>query len=62
MPLKPRPRSAFFMFDESGEASMTADQVLIEERESNFSGLYDAKGNKLYREPESVPFGFRKGR
>jgi hypothetical protein len=58
-----RPRSVYTFHDQDGDPGMTADQILVSEEEiSTFSGLYDAKGNKLYRQSETVPFGFRKGK
>lgn len=52
-----RARDAF-MLDADREVSMTADAVLQSEAEPAWSGLYDAQGNKLYREPERLAFGF----
>jgi hypothetical protein len=46
--------------DEYGEQSMTADVAIAEDDAPEFSGLYDARGNKLYRRRERVPVGFVK--
>jgi hypothetical protein len=54
--MKRRIRSAF-MLDDDGEVSMTADQIVMQEgAEPEFSGLLDAKGNRLYRRRETVGF------
>ena len=57
--MKQRERAVFVSAaDEFGDQSMTADQALIEDDDPQFSGLYDARGNKLYRKKERVPLGF----
>lgn len=52
-----RPRDAF-MLDDDRDVSMTADAVLEGDGEVPWSGLYDARGNKLYRRPDRLRFGF----
>ena len=40
--------------------SMTADKIIIEEKEIKWSGLYNEQGEKLYKEPsERVKIGFQ---
>ena len=57
-----RERSIFVSHpDEYGEPSLTADQVIGKEDEGPvFSGLYDARGNRLYRPKEPMGFAMRK--
>lgn len=59
MAKRPTPRSVFVSAaDEYGEQSMTADVAIADEDAPQFSGLYDARGQKLYRQRERVPVGF----
>lgn len=53
-------RSAFLLVDEWGDASMTADQIIVEDEEHKPTGLLDANGDKLYRVRDRVKFGFVK--
>lgn len=36
----------------------TAREIIVEDIEPKFSGLYDATGQKLYRADERIPVGF----
>lgn len=47
-------RSGYFDIEEAA----TAREIIVEDDEPKFSGLYDAAGQKLYRASERVPFGF----
>lgn len=51
----PRYRS-FADFDEPSE---TAREVIVETDEPQFTGLYDADGNRLYRLSDKEPVGFK---
>jgi len=41
------------------EEGATAREILIEDDEPKFSGLYDHEGRKLYRQSERIPVGFK---
>lgn len=53
-------RSVFVAYDEYGEASMTADECIEEDKDPEWTGLYDANGDELYRVRERIKFGFVK--
>ena len=41
--------------------NVTADEIIVEEDEPKFTGLYDAKGQKLYRKSDRIKVGFDLG-
>ena len=41
------------------EEGATAREILIEDDEPKFSGLYDSEGRKLYRASDRIPVGFK---
>jgi len=51
-------KSVFIDYNEDGEVSMTADEVFEDDDDPIFSGLYDASGQKLYRESVKQKIGF----
>jgi hypothetical protein len=53
-----KPRGAYVAFDEYGDVSSTADTIIEDDKEPVFTGLYDAIGQELYREPVTVRMGF----
>ena len=52
------PRAAAVLYDMDGEASVTADQVIVEDDAPVDTGLLDANGNKLWRVVHRLPCGF----
>jgi uncharacterized membrane protein len=40
------------------ERAETAREIIIEDEQPHWSGLYDANGQKLYRLPDRIPIGF----
>lgn len=53
-------KSAFVGYDKSYGISMTADEIIIEDDEPEFTGIINANGEKIYRHRERLPFGFVK--
>jgi hypothetical protein len=50
-------RSVVGFFDD--EHSATASEIIVEDQVAQFSGLLDANGERLYRMPDRVTFGFQ---
>jgi hypothetical protein len=42
----------------AADISVTASDVIVEDERVVDSGLLNADGEKLYRQPDRVPFGF----
>lgn len=40
------------------ERAETAREIIIDDQQPQWSGLYDASGQKLYRLPDRIPIGF----
>ena len=54
-----RPHAVYVGFDEEGQASLTADEVLVPDDDTPLdTGLLDADGNKLYRVSPRKKLGF----
>ncbi len=51
-------RAIYIAYDEDGDLSMTADEVYEDDDGPTFTGLYDATGQRLYRETQKHPIGF----
>lgn len=49
---------AVFVGGDYEDPSMTADEIIMEDDEPEFTGLFDPAGQKIYRDRDRVTFGF----
>lgn len=50
--------AAYVGYDDDGNMNSTADEVLEDDNDPVFSGLYDSMGRKLYHETVKRRIGF----
>ena len=50
--------NAAILFDEYGETTMTADQIILPEDDREPTGLLDQHGKPILRERRRIKFGF----
>lgn len=56
-----KPRNVHESYDDEGELCITGSEVIIEDDEPEFTGLYDHNGYEICRDRDRVRFGFVPG-